>query len=104
MNVAKLSTILLQVFDLNGHKTVKWFYFLEIQDFFARFFIFVNRVKRHICNIKKLGLEHDLLISVNESHLVGILFSQICENKTITKISELKVQHTVPKVTKPPFH
>ena len=33
MNVAKLSTILLQVFDLNGSKTVKWFYFLESRDF-----------------------------------------------------------------------
>ena len=34
-------------------------------EIFARIF-FANSVKRHICNVKKLRLGHDLLISVND--------------------------------------
>ena len=33
-------------------------------EIFARFIIFVNNVKRHICDIKKSRTKHDLPISV----------------------------------------
>ena len=42
-------------------------------------FIFVNSVKRHICDVQNSRLEYDLPISVNNrviSHFVMVLFSR----------------------------
>ena len=60
-------------------------------------FIFVNSLKRHICDVKILRLGHDLPISVKDRvirNIARILFSRkfaFCENKTFSKISEFTV-------------
>ena len=51
---------------------------------FPENFIFVNSVKRHICDVKNVQLGHDLLISVSDR-----VISSFQEDFILTKINEL---------------
>ena len=59
-------------------------------------FIFVNNVKRHICDVQSSRLRRDLPILVNDIVILlfpeGLIFTKLlCENKTLSKISEFTV-------------
>ena len=62
-------------------------------------FIFVNNVKRHICDVKHSPLGYDLPISVNilmiSPILEGLIFMKLRTNKTLAKISEFTVSQFV---------
>ena len=65
---------------------------------FRENFIFTNRAKRHIRQVKNSPLGHDLPTSVNgKSDFTSVLFSRnfsfakFRKNKTLTKISEFTV-------------
>ena len=61
---------------------------------FRENFIFVNSIKRHICDIKNSRLGHDLPISVNDRMISPFWEGYICENKTLVEISEFTVFST----------
>ena len=59
-------------------------------------FTFTNRVKRHICHVKKIMKGHDLPTSVNDRVILpfceGFIFERsFKENKTLVKKSEFTV-------------
>ena len=50
-------------------------------------FIFANSDNRHICDVKKLWLGHDLLISVNDrAKRQGFFFHETLHMQSFTKI------------------
>ena len=62
---------------------------------FREKFIFANRVKRHICDVKYSRLGHDIPISLNDRVISpfrkGFIFTKLRENKTLAKISKFTV-------------
>ena len=62
---------------------------------FRENFIFVNSIKRPICDVRKSRLGHDICISVNDRVILpfheGFHFTKLRINKTLAKISEFTV-------------
>ena len=75
---------------------VKHFSYCKFRDF-GENFIFVNSVKRHICEVKNTQLRHDLPASVNDRVILpfreGYIFTyaKFHEIKTLAKIFEFTV-------------
>ena len=70
---------------------------------FRKNFIFANSVLRHICEIKILRLGHDLPRSVNDRVITSFsecfIFTKLCENKTIAKISKVMVTQSCAEIS-----
>ena len=81
LNVPSVSSLYFNKITRTSHLG-KW-HALSLEILFARFFIFANSFKRHICGNKNSRLRHDSTISVNDKVIMPL-----CDDFIFTKFRE----------------